>query len=147
MNKAGLCAFLLMITFAAAGLCEMNYTLVNPHIQYEKTEGMRQTEDPAQTDGAGISLSDMAAAQEVQQQDADTWPKTFTITLGGARVKRFLVFRVADEGNHGVKRIHEYRAVFVHVGAARQGERGGKQHEQQDNGGFFHGKSYLQRSE
>ena len=65
----------------------------------------------------------------------------------GARVKCLLIFRIADEGNHGVKRIHEYRAVFVHVGAARQGERGGKQHEQQDNGGFFHGKSYLQRSE
>ena len=37
----------------------------------------------------------------------------------GARVKCLLIFRIADEGNHGVKRIHEYRAVFVHVGAAR----------------------------
>lgn len=82
MKKAGLCAFLLMTTLAAAGLCEMDYTLNNPNIRYEKLEEARQT------DGAGISLSDMAAAQEVQQQEqtaqeADTWPKTFTITLGG----------------------------------------------------------------
>ena len=80
MKKTGLCAFLLMTTFAAAGLCEMDYTLANPHIRYEKLE------DVQRESGEGISISDMAAAQEVQQQaaqDADTWPKTFTITLGG----------------------------------------------------------------
>ena len=74
-----------MTTLAAAGLCEMNYTLSNPHIRYEKQADMQQ----AQTVENGISLSDMAAAQDVQQQEqqaaqqADTWPKTFTITLGG----------------------------------------------------------------
>ena len=69
------------------------------------------------------------------------------VRLRGARVERLLIFRVADEGNHGVKRIHEHGAVFVHIGAARQGERGDEQHEKQDTGGFFHGKWYLQRSE
>lgn len=41
----------------------MDYTLSNPHIRYEKIEGARQ-EETAQTDGAGISLSDMAAAED-----------------------------------------------------------------------------------
>lgn len=31
-------AFLLMMTFAASGVCDMNYDLQNPHITYEKTE-------------------------------------------------------------------------------------------------------------
>ena len=84
MKKAVWGAFLLMTTFAAAGLCEMDYTLSNPHIRYEKIEGARQ-EEAAQADGAGISLSDMAAAEDAQSaaQSADTWPKTFTVTLGG----------------------------------------------------------------
>ena len=84
MKKAVWGAFLLMTTLAAAGLCEMDYTLSNPHIRYEKIEGARQ-EETAQADGAGISLSDMAAAEDAQSaaQSADTWPKTFTVTLGG----------------------------------------------------------------
>ena len=84
MKKAVWGAFLLMTTLAAAGLCEMDYTLSNPHIRYEKIEGARQ-EETAQVDGAGISLSDMAAAEDAQSaaQSADTWPKTFTVTLGG----------------------------------------------------------------
>ena len=84
MKKAVWGAFLLMTTLAAAGLCEMDYTLSNPHIRYEKIEGARQKET-AQADGAGISLSDMAAAEDAQSaaQSADTWPKTFTVTLGG----------------------------------------------------------------
>ena len=68
MKKAVWGAFLLMTTLAAAGLCEMDYTLSNPHIRYEKIEGARQ-EEVAQADGAGISLSEMAAAQDVQQQE------------------------------------------------------------------------------
>lgn len=51
-----------------------------------KDRGRAAAEEDAQTDGAGISLSEMAAAQDVQQQEqqnADTWPKTFTVTLGG----------------------------------------------------------------
>ena len=84
MKKAIWGAFLLMTTLAAAGLCETDYTLSNPHIRYEKIEGARQ-EEAAQADGAGISLSDMAAAEDAQSaaQSADTWPKTFTVTLGG----------------------------------------------------------------
>ena len=84
MKKAVWGAFLLMTTLAAAGLCETDYTLSNPHIRYEKIEGARQ-EEAAQADGAGISLSDMAAAEDAQSaaQSADTWPKTFTVTLGG----------------------------------------------------------------
>ena len=84
MKKAVWGAFLLMTTLAVAGLCEMDYTLSNPHIRYEKIEGARQ-EEAAQADGAGISLSDMAAAEDAQSaaQSADTWPKTFTVTLGG----------------------------------------------------------------
>ena len=86
MKKAVWGAFVLMTAFAATGLCEMDYTLTNPHIRYEKIEGAQQAEEAAQTDGAGISLSEMAAAEDVQQQEqqnADTWPKTFTVTLGG----------------------------------------------------------------
>ena len=41
MKKAVWGAFLLMTTLAAAGLCEMDYTLSNPHIRYEKIEGAR----------------------------------------------------------------------------------------------------------
>ena len=83
MKKAVWGAFLLMTTLAAAGLCETDYTLSNPHIRYEKIEGARQ-EETAQADGAGISLSDMAAAEaQSAAQSADTWPKTFTVTLGG----------------------------------------------------------------
>ena len=63
MKKAVWGAFLMMTTLAAAGLCEMDYTLSNPHIRYEKIEGARQ-EETAQADGAGISLSDMAAAED-----------------------------------------------------------------------------------
>ena len=65
MKKAVWGAFLLMTTLAAAGLCETDYTLSNPHIRYEKIEGARQ-EEAAQADGAGISLSDMAAAEDAQ---------------------------------------------------------------------------------
>ena len=61
MKKAVWGAFLLMTTLAAAGLCETDYTLSNPHIRYEKIEGARQ-EETAQADGAGISLSDIAQA-------------------------------------------------------------------------------------
>ena len=39
MKKAVWGAFLLMTTLAAAGLCETDYTLSNPHIRYEKIEG------------------------------------------------------------------------------------------------------------
>ena len=69
MKKAVWGAFVLMTAFAATGLCEMDYTLTNPHIRYEKIEGAQQAEEAAQTDGAGISLSEMAAAQDVQQQE------------------------------------------------------------------------------
>ena len=65
MKKAVWGAFLLMTTLAAAGLCEMDYTLSNPHIRYEKIEGERQ-EEAAQADSASISLSDMAAAEDAQ---------------------------------------------------------------------------------
>ena len=73
MKKAVWGAFLLMTTLAAAGLCETDYTLSNPHIRYEKIEGARQ-EEAAQADGASISLSDMAAAEDAQSaaQSADT---------------------------------------------------------------------------
>jgi len=57
MKKAGLCAFLLMMTLAAAGLCEMDYTLANPHIRYERLEDVQQEN--------GISISDMADRKSV----------------------------------------------------------------------------------
>ena len=71
MKKAVWGAFVLMTAFAATGLCEMDYTLTNPHIRYEKIEGAQQAEEAAQTDGAGISLSEMAAAQDAAAGTAE----------------------------------------------------------------------------
>lgn len=68
-------AFLLMTMLAAAAAAQMNYEITSPYITYIKTE-----------DGDMPALIDAPAPQgDAQEQDvqADVWPKTFTITLGG----------------------------------------------------------------
>ena len=75
-------AFLLMMTFAASGVCDMNYDLQNPHITYEKTEsGMPELID---------TLTENEPEEPtfiVDEVDSDTaqaaFPKTFTVTVGG----------------------------------------------------------------
>ena len=81
MKKLAL-AFLLMMTFAATGVCDMNYELQNPHITYEKTDsGMPELID---------TLTENEPEDPtfiVDEVDSDTaqasFPKTFTITVGG----------------------------------------------------------------
>ena len=75
-------AFLLMMTFAASGVCDMNYDLQNPHITYEKTEsGMPELID---TLTGNEPEEPTFIMDEVDSDTAQaTFPKTFTITVGG----------------------------------------------------------------
>jgi len=77
-KRIAIVLLLMMSALAAAGVCDMNYDLTSPYVTYTKTEGgaMPVLLDPA----------NMAAADDVQddaQEEADVWPKTFTITVTG----------------------------------------------------------------
>jgi len=77
-KRIAIVLLLMMSALAAAGVCDMNYDLTSPYVTYTKTEGgaMPVLLDPA----------DMAAADDVKddaQEEADVWPKTFTITVTG----------------------------------------------------------------
>ena len=63
---------LMMTASAASGAADMNYELESPHVTYTKTEGSSMP-----------VLLDPAASQQDEEPAADTWPKTFTITVAG----------------------------------------------------------------
>lgn len=126
MLKQGiLTAFLLMMTLLAGTACaQMDYTLSNPNLTYEKTdekmpvlvdvlaEGIDPDEAMAVIGGAdGPTFLFLAGSfEEAQPIEEETWPKTFTITMAGDTTlgstddlrKRDDCFeRVAEEKGYG----------------------------------------------
>lgn len=126
MLKQGiLTAFLLMMTLLAGAACaQMDYTLSNPNLTYEKTdekmpvlvdvlaEGIDPDEAMAVIGGADGPTSIFLAGsfEEAQPIEEETWPKTFTITMAGDTTlgstddlrKRDDCFeRVAEEKGYG----------------------------------------------
>lgn len=134
MNNKVLIAFLLMMTLLAGTACaQMNYDLINPNLRYEKLdegEGMPMLIDilDEATDSQSIGVIGGAdgptsiwiagesfaiedgAAQPIEEQPEETWPKTFTVTLAGDTTlgstddlrKRDDCFeRVAEEKGYG----------------------------------------------
>lgn len=126
MLKQGiLTAFLLMMTLLAGAACaQMDYTLSNPNLTYEKTdekmpvlvdvlaEGIDPDEAMAVIGGADgpTSLFLAGSFEEAQPIEEETWPKTFTITMAGDTTlgstddlrKRDDCFeRVAEEKGYG----------------------------------------------
>lgn len=126
MLKQGiLTAFLLMMTLLAGTACaQMDYTLSNPNLTYEKTdekmpvlvdvlaEGIDPDEAMAVIGGADgpTSLFLAGSFEEAQPIEEETWPKTFTITMAGDTTlgstddlrKRDDCFeRVAEEKGYG----------------------------------------------
>ena len=105
LKKGILIAFLLMTTLLAGAACaQMNYDLTNPYLTYaplEESEAMPvlvdvldQATDPDEASVAIIGGADgptaiflaeePADAQPIEEETAaDTWPKTFTITMAG----------------------------------------------------------------
>lgn len=89
--------FVLMMTLAAGCAAQTNYDVTNPYITYTRLEAadtlpvLVDTFAGEQVIGGAdgqtqIIIDDQAmqAAQQMQDaQQASTWPKTFTITLGG----------------------------------------------------------------
>ncbi len=128
MNNKVLIAFLLMMTLLAGTACaQMNYDLINPNLRYEKLdegEGMPVLIDilDEATDSQSIGVIGGAdgptsifaiedgAAQPIEEQPEENWPKTFTVTLAGDTTlgstddlrKRDDCFeRVAEEKGYG----------------------------------------------
>lgn len=78
---------------AALGAAEMNYDLISPYLTYTQMDGGEALTlidvhgdaagDAEETDGGAemISLEELAQAGEAIE--AETWPKTFTITVAG----------------------------------------------------------------
>lgn len=129
MRQGILAAFLLMMTLYAGTACaQMDYTLNNPNLTYEKTDeampvlvdvldaGIDPDEAMAIIGGAdgptalflAGSFADAQPAEEEQEEAA--WPRTFTITLAGDTTlgstddlrKRDDCFeRVAEEKGYG----------------------------------------------
>ncbi|MGN0772298.1 MAG: CapA family protein [Candidatus Ventricola sp.] len=105
MKKGILIAFLLMTTLLAGTACaQMNYDLTNPYLTYaplDESEAMPvlvdvldQATDPDEASVAIIGGADgptaiflteePADAQPIEEEPAaDTWPRTFTITMAG----------------------------------------------------------------
>ena len=71
---------LMMSALAAAGVCDMNYDLASPYVTYTKTEGGSM---PVLLDPADMAAADDAEEENAQEDTADVWPKTFTITVTG----------------------------------------------------------------
>ena len=84
VNTFSLIAFLLMTTLTASAAAQMNYELNNPNLAYtplEADEGMPVLVDVL---GEAVDPQDVQPIEEAQpEKEADTWPKTFTITVGG----------------------------------------------------------------
>ena len=99
MKKRILIAFLLMMTLAAGCAAQMNYDLQNPNLTYtplDQSEAMPVLIDvlageevPEDASAAVIGGADgptsiwIAEKTEETQPAEETWPKTFTVTLGG----------------------------------------------------------------
>ena len=99
MKKRILIAFLLMMTLAAGCAAQMNYDLQNPNLTYtplDQSEAMPVLVDvlageevPEDASAAVIGGADgptsiwIAEKTEETQPAEETWPKTFTVTLGG----------------------------------------------------------------
>ncbi|MBQ6859287.1 MAG: hypothetical protein IJO02_07645, partial [Clostridia bacterium] len=84
VNTFSLIAFLLMTTLAASAAAQMNYELNNPNLIYtplEADEGMPVLVDVLDE---AVDPQDVQPIEEAQpEKEADTWPKIFTITVGG----------------------------------------------------------------
>ena len=104
LKRGILSAFLLMTTLLAGTACaQMNYELTNPYLTYEpldEDEAMPVLVDvlDAATDPDDASITiiggadgptalflaeDIQDAQPIDEETADIWPKTFTITMAG----------------------------------------------------------------
>jgi len=99
LKKRILIAFLLMMTLAAGCAAQMNYDLQNPNLTYtplDQSEAMPVLIDvlageevPEDASAAVIGGADgptsiwIAEKTEETQPAEETWPKTFTVTLGG----------------------------------------------------------------
>ena len=99
MKKRILIAFLLMMTLAAGCAAQMNYDLQNPNLTYtplDQSEAMPVLIDvlageevPEDASAAVIGGADgptsiwIAEKTEETQPAEETWPKKFTVTLGG----------------------------------------------------------------
>ena len=104
LKRGILSAFLLMTTLLAGTACaQMNYELTNPYLTYEpldEDEAMPVLVDvlDAATDPDDDSITiiggadgptalflaeDIQDAQPIDEETADIWPKTFTITMAG----------------------------------------------------------------
>ena len=130
MKRKTLIAFLLMMTLLASSACaQMNYDLQNPNLRYEKLDSseampvlidvLDKAIDPEEAamiiGGADGPTSiwiagEMEVAQPIEEEPADVWPKTFTVTLAGDTTlgstddlrKRDDCFeRVAEEKGYG----------------------------------------------
>ncbi|MBQ7885268.1 MAG: CapA family protein [Clostridia bacterium] len=130
MKRKTLIAFLLMMTLLASSACaQMNYDLQNPNLRYEKLDSseampvlidvLDKAIDPEEAamiiGGADGPTSiwiagEMEEAQPIEEEPADVWPKTFTVTLAGDTTlgstddlrKRDDCFeRVAEEKGYG----------------------------------------------
>ena len=101
MKKRILIAFLLMMTLAAGSAAQMNYDLKNPNLTYTPLDqsaampvlidvlgGGELPEDAAIIGGADGPTSVLIKEEGEQDsyalvQREESWPKTFTVTLGG----------------------------------------------------------------
>ena len=101
MKKKIWIAFLLMMTLAAGCAAQMNYDLNNPNVQYTPLDaseampvlidvlgGEELPEDAAIIGGADGPISILVIEEGEQdsyalEQQEESWPKTFTVTLGG----------------------------------------------------------------
>lgn len=102
MKKGILTAFLLMTTLLAGTACaQMNYDLANPNLTYEQlsedeampvlVDVLDAATDPGDAavtiiggaDGPTAVFVADGAADAQPAEEADTWPRTFTITMAG----------------------------------------------------------------
>lgn len=77
-NRMALLLLLMISLTALPCAADMNYDLTSPYVTYTRTEGGSM---PVLLDPADMAAADDAEA--AQEDTADVWPKTFTITVTG----------------------------------------------------------------
>ncbi|MDO5376758.1 MAG: CapA family protein [Clostridia bacterium] len=77
--KRVVCMFLLLMMTAASAAAQMNYDLISPYLVYSKLE---ESEAMPVLGGSAV-IGGAEGPTEIEAEETETWPKTFTVTVAG----------------------------------------------------------------
>lgn len=77
--KRAVCMFLLLMMTAATAAAQMNYDLTSPYIVYTRLD----EREAMPVLGGSAVIGGAEGATEIEVEETETWPKTFTVTVAG----------------------------------------------------------------